>query len=47
VACVALAVWNSYVFVLFRTSSIPRGDPVTWAEMVRAAPDLFHQLEFE
>jgi hypothetical protein len=42
-----LIAWNVYIFVLFRTSSIPRGDPVTWWDMLRAAPRLFQHLAFE
>jgi hypothetical protein len=42
-----LVVWNIYVFVLFRTAAISRNEPVTWLEMLTAAPRLFRQLAFE
>lgn len=42
-----LAVWNIYAFVLYRTAAISRADPVTWFEMLAAAPRLLQQLAFE
>jgi len=44
--CGLLAGWNGYVLVLYRSGTIPRNDPVTWLEMLRAAPKLWHELGF-
>ena len=46
ILCGLLAAWNGYVLILYRSATIPRNDPVTWLEMLRAAPQLWHQLGF-
>jgi len=47
IVCGLFAVWNVYLFVLYRSSAISRGDPVTWVEMFRAVKDLPGHVSLE
>lgn len=42
-----LVAWNLYVFALFRSAAISRNEPVTWFDMIMAAPSLLRQLSFD
>lgn len=45
-AAIAAAAWNVYLVLLYRTGAIPRGDPVSWAEMLAAGFRLPEALRF-
>jgi hypothetical protein len=38
VAAIAAGAWNFYVAMLYRTGAIARQEPVTWSDMIDAAP---------
>ena len=43
---ITLGLWNFYVVWLYRSGAIPRNEPVTWWEMVRAASRLSEATKF-
>lgn len=47
ILCGLFAVWNLYVFALYRSGVIDRGDPVTWGEMIQAIGHLPGQVTLE
>lgn len=47
IVCGLLAVWNLYVFALYRSGAIARDGPVTWIEMIRAIGHLPSQVSLE
>lgn len=43
---ITLGLWNFYVVWLYRSGAIPRNEPVTWWEMVKAASRLSEATKF-